>query len=97
MRVCKSGPGGKSSCPPRARRQANRNRRRTQRGKSASRDRTAGSRTNTGSTKKVLNAGNIVNFSEPKKTGKERREERREKRKKNERASQQRYSNPRFL
>lgn len=97
MKVCKSGPGGKVSCPPRARRAANRARRRTQRGKSASRDMVTGSRTNTGSNKKVLSAGQIVNFSEPKKTGKERREERRAQRKKNERASQQRYSNPRFM
>lgn len=59
-----------------------------------------GSRTNTGSTKKVLNAGQVVNFggaSDSKPTGKERREARRDDRKKKERASQQRYSNPRFM
>lgn len=94
---CVSSDGKKASCPPRARRQANRDRRRTQRGKSASRDRVTGSRTNTGSNKKVLSAGQVINFSEPKKTGKERREERRAERKKNERASQQRYGNPRYL
>lgn len=96
MKVCKSGPGGR--CSGRAGRMANRDRRRTQRGKSTSTNMVRGGfSSNTGSTKKVLNAGNIVNFSEPKKTGKERREERRTQRKKNERASQQRYSNPRFM
>lgn len=96
MKVISScGPGG---CGGRAGRRANRDRRATQRGKSTSGSLVRGSRSNTGSTKKVLNAGQTISFgSAPKQTGKERREERRENRRKADRASQQRYSNPRYL
>lgn len=88
---------GPFGCGGRAGRRANRDRRATQRGKSTSGSLVRGSRSNTGSTKKILNAGQVVKFSEPKQTGKERREERRENRRKADRASQQRYSNPRYL
>lgn len=96
MKVIKScGPFG---CGGRAGRRANRDRRRTQGGKSTSGSLIRGSRSNTGSTKKILNAGQVVNFGgAPKQTRKERIEERRENRRKADRASQQRYSNPRYL
>lgn len=96
MKVIRScGPFG---CGGRAGRRANRNRRRTQRGKSTSGNLVRGSRSNTGSTKKVLNAGQVVNFGGgPETTRKERREERRDNRMRSKRASDQRYSNPRYL